>query len=247
MVSTGRLVARGGRTTDPNLYGCTRTLVVRIITIMKGTPTELELVNGSKERIVAAALKLFGERGFERSTVRAICDEAGVNPGLVPYYFRGGKEELWRAAAADAIGAALAEVQVELTMVAEASLRHQTEVTLRAIARSAARHPELYRFIQSAADGASGERHDWMVESYTRPAYELLKALFDRARAAGVVPDVDTPVLIYMVLGAATHQYVLHREVEKVAGVDPFSADAVERHADALIATFVRGSAEGET
>ena len=217
---------------------------MRIIFGVGVASTEADAERGSRDRIVAAAVELFGERGYERTTVRAICELADANTGLVPYYFSGGKEELWRAAAAQAIGSAITELELELALAESSSLAARLEVTLRTIVHSAARHPELFRFIQSAADGSSPERHQWMVDRYTRPAAELLRALFDEGRVASLLPDVDSATLIYMVLGAATHQYLLHREVEKVVGVDAFSDASVRRHADAVVATFLRGSAD---
>lgn len=52
---------------------------------------------GSKARILAAAKKLFLEKGFEAATVRAIAAAAGIHPSLVIRYFHS-KEELFLAA-----------------------------------------------------------------------------------------------------------------------------------------------------
>jgi AcrR family transcriptional regulator len=43
----------------------------------------------TREEILDAAIRLFGERGFERTTLRAIADEAGVSLGLTYRYFDG--------------------------------------------------------------------------------------------------------------------------------------------------------------
>ena len=48
----------------------------------------------TRERLVRAARKVFSERGFERTTVREIAADAGVNPALISRYF-GGKEQLF--------------------------------------------------------------------------------------------------------------------------------------------------------
>ena len=48
----------------------------------------------TRERLVAAARNAFSERGYERTTVREIAREAGVNPALINRYF-GGKEQLF--------------------------------------------------------------------------------------------------------------------------------------------------------
>lgn len=48
----------------------------------------------TRGRLIAAARKAFSERGFERTTVRDIAADAGVNPALINRYF-GGKEQLF--------------------------------------------------------------------------------------------------------------------------------------------------------
>ena len=51
----------------------------------------------ARERILDAALAAFAERGFDGATTRAIAAAAGVNLGLIPYYFAD-KQGLWREA-----------------------------------------------------------------------------------------------------------------------------------------------------
>ncbi len=51
----------------------------------------------TRERIVAVARGLFGERGLDGVSVRAVASEAGVDPALVHHYF-GTKQRLFVAA-----------------------------------------------------------------------------------------------------------------------------------------------------
>jgi AcrR family transcriptional regulator len=51
----------------------------------------------TREDILDAARRLFGERGFEGTTIRAIAAEAGVNPALIHHFF-GSKEQVFVAA-----------------------------------------------------------------------------------------------------------------------------------------------------
>ena len=50
----------------------------------------------TQERILAAAIEVFAERGFRDATTRMICAKAEVNVALVNYYFRS-KAELYKA------------------------------------------------------------------------------------------------------------------------------------------------------
>ena len=56
----------------------------------------MERAEATKERILDAAERLFAERGFDRSSLRAITSEAGVNLAAVNYHF-GTKDELVHA------------------------------------------------------------------------------------------------------------------------------------------------------
>ena len=49
-----------------------------------------------QELITSAAGKLFSEVGYERTTIRLVAEEAGVDPKLVMHYF-GNKQKLFMA------------------------------------------------------------------------------------------------------------------------------------------------------
>jgi AcrR family transcriptional regulator len=53
--------------------------------------------SGTRERIAQAARRQFAELGYDRTTVRSVAAEAGVDPALVPHYF-GSKQQLFLAA-----------------------------------------------------------------------------------------------------------------------------------------------------
>ncbi|MGE0666674.1 MAG: CerR family C-terminal domain-containing protein [Sphingomonadales bacterium] len=52
----------------------------------------------ARQRLIEAALRVFGEHGFSGASTRAIAAEAGANIAAIPYYF-GGKEGLYLAVA----------------------------------------------------------------------------------------------------------------------------------------------------
>lgn len=53
---------------------------------------------GTRDRILAEAKRLFAEHGFEQTTIRAIAAAAAINPAMVIRYY-GDKESLFAAAA----------------------------------------------------------------------------------------------------------------------------------------------------
>ena len=61
----------------------------------KTTPVQKE---ATRERLLAAALDVFGRYGFDGASTRQLADAAGVNLQAIPYHF-GGKQGLYLAAA----------------------------------------------------------------------------------------------------------------------------------------------------
>lgn len=53
----------------------------------------------TRAEVLGAARVLFAERGFSRTTIRAVAADAGVDPSLVHHYF-GSKDDLFMAALA---------------------------------------------------------------------------------------------------------------------------------------------------
>ncbi|MEM8608580.1 MAG: TetR/AcrR family transcriptional regulator [Myxococcota bacterium] len=67
-------------------------------------------IHASEERILRAAARLFRQRGFAGTSIRAIAQEAGILPGSLTYRFRT-KDDLIVAIAERAVEHALSEVQ----------------------------------------------------------------------------------------------------------------------------------------
>ncbi|WP_031513207.1 TetR/AcrR family transcriptional regulator [Streptomyces sp. NRRL F-5123] len=60
-------------------------------------PSRAERRRATEARILAGARELFAEKGFDRTTIRAVASTAGVDPALVMQYF-GSKRDLFTRA-----------------------------------------------------------------------------------------------------------------------------------------------------
>jgi AcrR family transcriptional regulator len=98
----------------------------------------------TQARILAAARRLFGEHGYDRTTIRAIATAAGSDPGLVMRYF-GSKEKLFAQAAtmpADGpIQGDPAEIAAQLTEAIADKLADQPAAAMAAL-RAMFTHPD---------------------------------------------------------------------------------------------------------
>ncbi|SDY25191.1 DNA-binding transcriptional regulator, AcrR family [Evansella caseinilytica] len=53
-----------------------------------------------RQRLIAAAYKVFSRKGYNNASIKEVATEAGITPGLVHYYFKN-KEELLLSVQAD--------------------------------------------------------------------------------------------------------------------------------------------------
>jgi TetR/AcrR family transcriptional regulator, regulator of cefoperazone and chloramphenicol sensitivity len=84
----------------------------------------------TRERIITAALRVFGEHGFDQASTRLIAAAAAVNPPALQYYF-GGKEGLHRACAQFIIDRAAGILSPALAQASQAiSARKRSEALL---------------------------------------------------------------------------------------------------------------------
>jgi TetR/AcrR family transcriptional regulator len=189
--------------------------------------------DGTRERILTAALDLFSELSFDGATTREIAARAGVTQGLLNYHFSS-KDELWRAAV-DGLYAQLSEaLDGRAAGLRGVDALTTAKLLIREFISFSARHPQLHRIITQECKH-DGPRMDWMVERHIRPRYEQTAALFEQLVSAGHLPDIPVPHLYYILTGAGPTMFVLAPECRRLSGIDPQALDVVEAHADAVI------------
>jgi TetR/AcrR family transcriptional regulator len=187
----------------------------------------------TRERILDAAIQAFSENGFRGASTRDIAKRADTNQGLITYHFRT-KGELWRAAAGrifESFDKTLAE---EMTRVSSGDARELTREAIRIYVRFAAHHPELFRFM---VDEGNNEDHrmEWLVDTHLRPKFDE----FVRSRVESEGGDVDLPHVFYAMVGAASLIFAVAPECQRLTGLDPNTASAIENHAEYLARTLV--------
>lgn len=195
----------------------------------------------TQERILAAALEVFAERGFEGARVRDIAERAGANLGLLTYYF-GDKEQLWKAA----VTRAFAELGEELGGVLSGGERGddlaELERIVRHFVRFVARRPAFMQLMNDEGK-RDGARMRWLADTHVRPLYEAMRSRIERAQANGLLPPMAPVHLHYVVLGAAGLIFSQSAECRRITGVDPTEPAFAEAHADAILRLLVGAGA----
>ena len=190
----------------------------------------------TRERLVDAALAVFGDLGFEGASTREIARRAGVALAALPYHFTT-KEALWRAAADRIFGELTARIGRRLDGLDGVDRATQLRLVLREFVRFSAERPELHRFMMQVAF-TSSDRLAWLVETHVRPMYDFVNAITLDARKKGLGPAGRPAHLHYILIGAATSPYVMRAEFELLTGQDPCSDALIDEHVATLEQLF---------
>lgn len=189
--------------------------------------------------ILQAALDVFSEKGFDGASTREIAAQAQVHHALIKYHFNS-KDELWRAAVRF-----LFERQAqELNLPSPAdptypSFRDYARAVVGAVVAYSARHPEHARLMNQESLRDS-ERLDWAAETFIADISRVSGRFIELCKRDGILPDVSTPALVYIFVGAAQTFYTLAPEVRRVWGIDPADPEVIGQHIQALTAVMFR-------
>jgi TetR/AcrR family transcriptional regulator len=189
--------------------------------------------DGTRARILDAALAVFAQRGFDGARTREIAERAGANLGLLTYYFQD-KERLWRAAVTRAYARLEAELGDVLVSHPGDDERLALERVVRRFVRFVARNPEFMQLMNDEGK-RDGARMRWLADRFVTPLYEALRARVEQAQARGLLAGIPPANLHYLVLGAAGLAFSQAAECRRVTGVDPTTDAFADAHADALL------------
>jgi AcrR family transcriptional regulator len=177
--------------------------------------------SSTPERLMAAALKLFAQRGYKATTVGAIESEAGLAPrsGALYQHFKG-KSELLEASIEHEL-AGMDELGDALAMLPLGDLRAELTLLARWNLSSLDRRRDLTRFIRREADLLPKRMRNRLYERLVaRPYAEIVAWLEGSYREAGVEPpDLAALALILIESMAA------YREMELLFGRVPGEID----------------------
>lgn len=193
------------------------------------------LGDSAPERILAAALAAFAERGFQAATTREIAAAAGVPQGLVTYHYAS-KLALWEAAADWIFAAFRSDLDGAVATLGELDPASRLRAVMKHFARFVARHPELHCFMTHEGSH-DGPRLRWLTERHVRPLFDFSTAMIREA-----LPRADAAQLHYALVGAIAHLFAVAPEFARVTGRDARSADMVDAHADVVVDALIDGA-----
>ncbi|MCX7624119.1 MAG: TetR/AcrR family transcriptional regulator [Thermomicrobium sp.] len=174
----------------------------------------MSTISAARERVQAAAERLFAERGYKAVTLRDIAQELGIRQASLYYHFPGGKEELYVTVTERGLQAHREGLEQAIAGAGES-----LEAGLRAILQWLATHPpvDLARMLLADFPAISEEHRQRLtelaVDCLVRPIEQLLRSARDRGEGR----DVDTRLAALSILASAE---VLHADA-RLTGKEP--------------------------
>ncbi len=196
-----------------------------------------------RDALLESALVEFGAKGFDGASTRAIALRVEAHQPQINYHFES-KEALW-AASVDYLFGLLGEaldgaLPTDLAKAGNSDLAVGFADGIRRFVRFAAEHPELNQIMVHEGTAAS-DRLIWITETHIKPFFDAIGLAWRMLRDAGWAAAIDSDVLYYLLVGAASQPYVTSSEVRLLAGRDPSEPDWIDAHAEALVAILLPG------
>jgi AcrR family transcriptional regulator len=163
----------------------------------------------STDRILKKALELFSEKGYDATSVREICEAAGITKPTL-YHFYGSKEGVYRAI----VEGALERFQADLihALDGEGSLRDRLVRMAQSYVEGTRREPELARFVMALIHNSPRSAPATDLVGFYRGILDALARTLDAAVARGELRPgpTDVRLLVFMgALGEAMHGHLL--------------------------------------
>ncbi len=185
---------------------------------------------GTRVRLLDAAMRLFADRGYARTTIGDIEQEAGLAPRSGALYQHFASKEALLHAAIERQLEAVDDLQSVMEMLPLGDLRSELTLMARWNLASLERRSDLARFIRREGDQLPPELRDKLFERLVAQPYAQVVAWIDaRAERAGVAaPDGHALALIMIEPMSA------YRSMRTLFGSTPGDVDD-----DRLIAMWV--------
>jgi TetR/AcrR family transcriptional regulator len=163
----------------------------------------------TNDRILKRALELFSEKGYDATSVREICEAAGITKPTL-YHFYGSKEGVYRAI----VEGALERFRSELTVAlgGEGPLRERLVRMACAYVDATVREPDLARFIMALIHNPPQSAPATDFTGFYQHVLDALGRAIDEAIDRGEIRagPTDVRLLVFMgALGEAMHGHLL--------------------------------------
>lgn len=197
--------------------------------------TETQPQSSGRERILAAAIELFGARGVDGTSVRDIASLADVSPALVVHHF-GSKARL-REAADEQVLALVAANRAAMAASIESVTHGGTEQLGYGALMNIVANPTLAAYVRRILI-EGGPAASALFGAGVTQATGLMRELIESGTAR---PTSDVETRAAMLISQAMTLLILREQFTAVLGYDPLTPEGLPRWLETLQEFVMRG------
>jgi len=153
----------------------------------------------SADRILLSSLALFSTKGYDATSVREICEAAGITKPTL-YHFYGSKEGVYRALVEGVLAPFSAEV--ERMLAGPGTVRERLRAIARVYFQRAGTQPELVRFIFGLVHNPPSSAPDVAIPRFYESLVAKVAAVVEDGVRAGELTAGHTGVRMLVYMGA---------------------------------------------
>lgn len=189
------------------------------------------------KRLLEATSQLLAERDTVEVSIAEISKRSGLNHGLIRYYFENKEGLLLALLRRDAEVALQGFSQL---VQSDAPPLRKLEAHIRGIAKTYFRYPYINPLINYLQQ-SSAENAQVLGETFVRPLLEHQQAILEEARQANLITRIDPRFFFFSLIGACDQVFKSRRILRSVYGIEVLDGAFIEKYADFLIDTTLRG------
>jgi TetR/AcrR family transcriptional regulator len=182
----------------------------------------------TRERVIDEALRAFGTRGYETTSLDALASELGIRKQSILYYFN--SKEVLLDAVIDEAGDEMT-ASLERALAGSAQGWDRVDAVVRSVFRLAARRPELLGLLREVS--RLGPPAATRFTAILGPFIERATGFLEEGMEAGLLRQQDARLLLLTsystIVGLATEVEVL-----RALGVEPTPRELVRQRAGLL-------------
>lgn len=160
---------------------------------------------GPKERLLEAAIALFAEKGYSKTSVREIVAQAGVTKPVLYYYFES-KEGIFLAIMT--LAAEMLQQIISEVLQTPGQCLERLIALYQRLSQAIAKYPDLVKLFFTMTFGMSQGAPDCNLEEYPQRINETIKNIYFEGLAKGEVAEVNpeaVSLLFLSLFGLAAH------------------------------------------
>ena len=195
----------------------------------------------SRENILSTAMTLFGQKGFEGTSVRDIASGAGVNIAMINYYF-GSKEKLFESVV-EYKSSGMKMIVAELESSTITSIDKIDKIIDSYVERMFST-PQFHHLLHRELSlDQRPQMHDAIIEILFRNVV-IIKAILQKGIESGEFKPVDTELTIASLIGTISHLLIsegmCRKLLQKSKDFNPFQSKKLKERVSEHLKQLMR-------